>query len=107
MSDVYRDFLRILDLMTSPMLTQDGYKWVITSIDMLQEGPCAIFTYDWHHLRPGTVGTSSHDSFACTSLRYEGSKFVMRGETCTLGKVSTDAQQALSNRFLKALRAVR
>ena len=107
MSDVYRDFLRLLDLMTSPMLTQDGFKWVITSIDMLPDGPCAIFNYDWHATRRGDVPTSSHDSFACMSVRSESIGFVIRNESCTLGPQTRDASQALMNRFNKALRAVK
>lgn len=102
---IHRDFLRILDLMTSPMLT-DGFKWVIQSIDMLREGPCAIFFYDWQKTRHGDVPTSSHDSFACMSVRYESTGFVIRGETCSMGPQTRDSDQALMNRFQKALRVV-
>lgn len=100
-------FLRILDLMTGEPAQQDGYRWVIKSIDMLPEGPCAMFYFDWHSPRAGTVGTSSHDSFACMSMRMENSKPVLWGETCTMGRQTTDATQALFNRFTRALQVVK
>ena len=104
---IHRDFLRLLDLMTSPMLTSDGFKWVIQSIDMLPDGPCEMFFYDWRSPRPGAVGTSGHDSFACMSVRCEQVGFVIRNETCSMGPQTRDANQALMNRFNKALRAIK
>ena len=99
-------FLRLLDLMTSPLLMQDGFAWYIRSIDMLPEGPCAIFQYDWRRTPPGAVPTSSHDSFSCMSLRMEHEKPVLHGETCSMGPQGRDATQALQNRFNKALHVV-
>ncbi len=107
MNDINRLFLRMLDLMTSSVIS-DGFRWYIQSIDMLPEGPCAIFYFDWKNPPLGYMAPSatSHDSFACMSMRMEGGKPVLRPETCSLGKLTTDASQALHNRFKRAYKTV-
>ena len=100
MSALNNRFLHLLDMMLSPLLTGDGFKWVITSINLFEAGPCATFHYDW---RP----TTSHDSFACMTLRAYNGVFTLQHETCTMGKATTDATHALMNRFQRAQRALR
>lgn len=107
MSDVNSTFLQLLDLMTSPMLSGDGFHWVIDGVRMTAAGPQARFTFDWHYTRRGDVPTSSHDSFSCMTLQREGGKYALRAETCTLGKMTTDSMHALENRFMKAVHAMR
>lgn len=100
MSDDNQLFLRILDLMTGPAAIADGYKWVIKSIDLLPEGPCAIFYFDWR-------SSKLHDAFACMSVRMENGKPVLRAETGTVGRLTAESTQALFNRFHRALFTVK
>lgn len=107
MSDLNRTFIELCNLLISPLLSGDGFNWVITGIGILDTGPYARFNFDWHYTRRGDVPTSSHDSFACMTLHLENGTWRLRPETCTMGKMTTDSMRALENRFTKAIRALR
>ena len=90
-------FLKLLDLMTSPLNSGDSYPWHIESIKLYESGPMAMFRMPWRSSDP------KHEASACMSLRWSPTGgFALYAETCTMGRETTNGMHALENRLQRA-----